>query len=99
MKIAVAAEGKDLDAFVSQRAGRAPYYLIFEDKKLLEVIENPFVASFGAGRNVATLLARKGVQVVVAGSFGPNMASILEQAGIRMVTAPGKKVREVVEGI
>ena len=36
MKIAIASEGKDVDSEISSRGGRAPYYLIFEDKELVE---------------------------------------------------------------
>ena len=74
IKIAVASEGKDIDSEISLRGGRAPYYLVFEDKKLKEVVKNPFaVGGGGAGWSVAHMLADKNVELVIAGRAGPNM--------------------------
>ena len=42
MKIVVASQGKNQDSEVSLQSGRAPYYLIFEDDKLIKTIKNPF---------------------------------------------------------
>lgn len=85
MKIAVACVGKEPDSPVSEVAGRAPYYQIFNEKgELLETIENPFVVGGGgAGWGVAKMLADKGVNRVVAGRFGPNMVTGLEQRGVK----------------
>jgi len=91
MKIAIASEGKDKDSEVSQKGGRAPYYLIFEDKKLLEVIKNPFaVGGGGAGWSVAHMLADKKVDLVIAGNFGGNMESALKEKGIKIKQKIGK---------
>jgi len=98
MKIAIASEGKDKDSEVSQRGGRAPYYLIFEDKKLIEVIKNPFATgSGGAGFSVAYMLADKKVNLVIVGKFGGNMESALKEKGIKFKEESGKKVEEVLE--
>jgi len=97
MKIAVASEGKDKDSEVSPKGGRAPYYLIFEDKKIVESIQNPFAAgSGGAGFSVAYMLAKKKVNLVVAGKVGENMISALKEKGINFREENNKKVREVI---
>ncbi len=97
MKVAVAADGETPDAPVSMRAARAPYFQIYEDGKLVEVIRNPFaVGGGGAGWSVAYMLAEKGVDVFVAGNAGPNLQTALSQRGIRLILAPGKRVRDVV---
>ncbi|MBW2965980.1 NifB/NifX family molybdenum-iron cluster-binding protein [Candidatus Woesearchaeota archaeon] len=97
MKIAVASEGKNKNAEVSQRGGRAPYYLIFEDKKLIETIKNPFATGAGgAGFSVAYMLADKKVDLVIAGKFGGNMESALKEKGIKFKEESGKKVEEVI---
>ena len=97
MKIAVATEGKDEDSEISQRGGRAPFYLIFEDKKLLEIIKNPFASGAGgAGFSVAHLLADKEVDLVVAGKVGGNMISALKEKQIEFKEDEGKKIREVI---
>lgn len=83
MKVAIASEGEAVDSNVSDLGGRAPYYLIFEDGKLVESIKNPFtVGSGGAGWSVAFMLAEKGVGAVIAGKIGPNMARALEGKGL-----------------
>ena len=97
MKIAIASEGKNEDSEISQRGGRAPYYLIFEDKKLIESIKNPFATgSGGAGFSVAYMLADKKVDLVVAGKVGGNMVSALKEKGIKFKEESGKKVKDIV---
>lgn len=97
MKIAVASEGKDIESKISERGGRAPYYLIFENKKLIEVIKNPFaVGGGGAGFSVAYMLAEKKVDLVIAGKIGHNMESALSEKGIKIKKESGKKVKEII---
>ncbi len=96
MKIAIASEGKDENSEISQRGGRAPYYLIFENKKLIEVIKNPFATgSGGAGFSVAYLMAEKKVNLVIAGKIGGNMLSALKEKGIDVKEKSGA-VKEVL---
>ncbi len=91
MKIAVASEGKDLDSEISSQGGRAPFYLVFEDKKLVETMKNPFATGGGgAGFSVAYMLAEKKVGLVVAGKLGGNMVSALNEKGIKFKEASGK---------
>ncbi len=91
MRIAVASMGKEESSKISQQAGRAPYYLVFEGGKLSETIENPFaVGGGGAGFAVAKMLADRKVEKVVAGSFGPNMSGALEQRGLKHKEMQGK---------
>ena len=91
MKIAIASEGKDLNSEISSRGGRAPFYLIFENKKLVEVVKNVFaVGGGGAGFSVAYLLADKKVDLVVAGKVGGNMIGALKEKGIKFREAEGK---------
>lgn len=84
MRVAIAASSKDENSQVGARAGRAPYYLIFEEKgDLVETISNPFaVGGGGAGFGVAKMLADKDVDLVVAGDFGPNMVSALQDRNL-----------------
>jgi predicted Fe-Mo cluster-binding NifX family protein len=96
MKIAIASEGKEISSNVSERGGRAPYYLIFENSKLLECIKNPFAfGSGGAGWSVAHLLATKGVKLVIAGKIGPNMQRALEGKNIKFKEGSGK-IKQVI---
>lgn len=98
MKIAVSSSGKDENAQVSPVSGRAEFYLIFEDKKLVETISNPFQhGGGGAGIGVAQMLANKGVELVISGKFGPNMTTFLDEKGIKYKTVLDKTVKEALE--
>ena len=85
MKIAIAIINKEENAEISERGGRAPYYLIFNEKgEFIETISNPFaLGGGGAGFAVAKMLADKGVDVFVAGTIGGNMAGALKERGIK----------------
>ncbi len=91
MKIAIASEGKDLNSEISEKGGRAPYYLILENKKIVEVVKNVFaVGGGGAGFSVAYMLAEKKVNLVIAGKVGGNMISALKDKGIEFKESSGK---------
>lgn len=97
MKTAVASEGKDENSEISLKGGRAPYYLIFENGKLIEAIKNPFaVGSGGAGWSVAYMLAEKKVDLVICGKIGGNMESALMEKGIKFEEGEGE-VKEISE--
>ncbi|MBW2996929.1 hypothetical protein KY349_01160 [Candidatus Woesearchaeota archaeon] len=97
MKIAVASTGKDEESEVSLISGRAEYYLIFEDGKLVKTISNPFkIGGGGAGPSVVQMLSNEGVEKVVSGRFGPKMVDAMEEKGIKYEEVEGKKVKEVV---
>lgn len=99
MKIAVASEGKDENSEISQRGGRAPFYLVFENKKIIEVIKNPFATgSGGAGFSVAHMLANKQVKLVIAGKLGGNMESALKEKGIEFEEKSGK-IKDIIKKI
>ena len=91
MKIAIATANKDENSEISERAGRAPYYLIFNEKgELKETISNPFaIGGGGAGFAVAKMLADKGVDIFAAGAVGGNMAGALEERGIKYCEKTG----------
>ena len=98
--IAVAALERTEKSPISQKAARAPYYLIFDKRgKLLEVISNPFSdAAGGAGPKMAGFLAGKGVTVMVAGDFGQKMVTALDEEGIKNHRASGV-VKKAVENL
>ena len=97
MKIAIASEGETNESKISEKGGRAPYYLIFEDKKLIEAIKNPFATGGGgAGFSVAYMLAEKKVNLTIAGKIGGNMISALKEKGIEFKEESNKKVNEMI---
>ncbi|MBD3313825.1 hypothetical protein GF345_05265 [Candidatus Woesearchaeota archaeon] len=97
MKIAVASEGKEETSNVSAVSGRAPYYLIFEDKKLVKEIKNPFTVGGGAGFSVAQMLINEEVDMVISGNIGGNMQEMLDSKKVKTKIVEGKTVKEAVE--
>lgn len=94
IRVAVACQGRGgLDDFVSMRFGRAPTFTIIdiEDSKIKNVrIEpNRFIYQpHGVGIAVAQFMTNIGVNVVVAGRFGPNAMQVLQSLGIKLITVP-----------
>ncbi|MFW6233631.1 MAG: NifB/NifX family molybdenum-iron cluster-binding protein [Nanoarchaeota archaeon] len=90
MKIAISSEGKDLNSEISSKAGRAPYWLIFQNKELIETIKNPFAfGGGGAGWSVAHMLGNKKVSLVISEKIGENMKTALKQKGIEFKEKSG----------
>lgn len=99
-KIAIASTSKEESAEVSPVGARAKFYLIFENKKLVKTIKNPFaVGGGGAGFAVAQMLANEKVNLVVCGRVGPNMQTALETKGIKLKLISGKTVKETLKRI
>ena len=98
-KIAVCAEGRDLASAVSSHLGRSPYFILYDlETDRWEVAENPATTEpRGAGIKSATLLAEKGVEVVIAGHCGPKAFAVLKAGGIKVARVKGKTVREALE--
>jgi len=98
MKIAIASNGKNENAKVSEVSGRALYYLIFENDKLIKAIKNPFrVGGGGAGFSIAEVLSDEKVEMVISGKFGANMISALESKGIKYKEMSSMTVKEALE--
>jgi predicted Fe-Mo cluster-binding NifX family protein len=85
MRIAVAALKKKESSEIATQAGRAPFYLVFDESgTLVETLNNPFSrGGGGAGFGVAKMLADKEVDIVVAGQFGENMLDAFKERGLR----------------
>ncbi|HOE17319.1 MAG TPA: NifB/NifX family molybdenum-iron cluster-binding protein [Syntrophorhabdaceae bacterium] len=78
--IAVAAVGGDAHNEISTVAGRASYYLIFDEKGVfLKSVKNP---GEGSGRNsgsaVVNLLLKESCKTVIAGKFGDKLKGQLK---------------------
>ena len=98
MKIAIASNGKDTTSMVSEVAGRAPFYLIFEDKELVKTIKNPFaVGGGGAGFGVVKMLEKENVNVLIVGKIGGNLQSALDSANMKFKPENNKSIKKIVE--
>ncbi|MBP7893218.1 MAG: NifB/NifX family molybdenum-iron cluster-binding protein [Firmicutes bacterium] len=99
MRIAVTAQGADLDSAMDPRFGRCRNFVIVDsDSDKFEAFSNESVtASGGAGTQSAQFLANKGVGAVITGNVGPNAARALEAAGIKVYSAASGTVRDALE--
>ena len=100
MRIAVSSQGRDLDSKVDQRFARAPYFLVFDtNDESVEVVNNDqnVNAAQGAGIQAAENIAKKNVDIVVAGNFGPKAFRALEAAGVKAARWADGTVSEAIE--
>jgi len=99
-RIAIAADGDSVTSKISIRAGRAPYYLIFDKKGVfLKAIKNPsLMQGGGAGSVVVDLLVKESVKTVIAGKFGDKMKKQLKANKIKYHERTGI-IKEIVETI
>jgi len=99
MKIAISANGQNLDATVNERFGRCPYFLIVEtDDMSCEAIPNTNAElSSGAGIQAASMVASKGAKAVITGSCGPKAMQVFSETGIQTILNQQGVVRDVVE--
>ena len=80
IRIAVASVGDSAISEISQRAGRAPYYLLFDGKGVfLKSIKNSAGdRRGGASSAVVGFLLKESVKTVIAGRFGNKMINQLK---------------------
>ncbi|MEE4114062.1 MAG: NifB/NifX family molybdenum-iron cluster-binding protein [Desulfobacteraceae bacterium] len=78
--IALAAAGENENSEISEVAGRAPYYLIFDQNGVfVKSIKNSGQSSRrGSSSAVADLLLKESCNTVIAGQFGEKMKSRLK---------------------
>jgi predicted Fe-Mo cluster-binding NifX family protein len=83
-KIAVSTNAKNTKAAVSDKAGLAPFFLIFDEKgKLIEAVENPFKEEKGkAGHLMTDFLAANGVTVVIGENYCGTIVDVLNNKGV-----------------
>lgn len=97
MKIAIASQDKTPQAQTAPNAGRAPYYLIFNNGELEEVLDNPFAqGGGGAGPRVAQMLADQGVEKVLLEQMGSNMEMALKDKGVEFKLVGAGKIEDVL---
>ncbi len=99
MRVAVSADGKDLDASIDPRFGRCAFFIVVETTDMtFEVFDNENIAlGGGAGIQSAQFIASKGVEAIITGNCGPNAVKTLNAAGTKIIVGQSGTVREAVE--
>lgn len=97
-KIFITAQGKNLEADIDPRFGRAAYFLLVEPETMeFEVLENPNKnAAQGVGIQSAQLATEKNAGIVITGYCGPNAERVLSSSGIRVITGAEGKIKEAI---
>jgi predicted Fe-Mo cluster-binding NifX family protein len=91
MKVAIASTGKNRTSLIDSRFGRCQYFQIvdLDQPEEIKVFDNPGKsAQRGAGVVAGQFVADQGVEIIIAGNFGPNAVQVLESAGIKLVQRP-----------
>lgn len=99
MKVAVTAKGPELSSPVDPRFGRAAYVIVVDTETMAyEALDNSDnVNAFkGAGIQAATMIADRGVEVLLTGYCGPNAFKTVEAAGMKVVSDVTGTVEEAV---
>jgi predicted Fe-Mo cluster-binding NifX family protein len=100
MKICVSSAGKDMDAKVDERFGKAFHFLIIDtDSMDYEFIENPGRAGPKSGLVAAQLMLERSVEAVLSGCVGQNAKAALRIGNIKIFEDLSKDetLRQVVE--
>lgn len=87
MKICVTAEGPEMDSPCSQRFGRAPCFIVYDDETDgFEAIDNAqnLNAASGAGVQSAVRVSKTDAAWVISGHIGPKAMSVLQAADVRV---------------
>ncbi len=102
MKIAVPAIGPEPGTSISKETGRAPFFLVFDEKgNFMEAIQNPARdQSGGISRTVVALLTTHDIRIIVAESIGDKMKKALTDHRIDFVIKTGTAydaVKSIIE--
>jgi predicted Fe-Mo cluster-binding NifX family protein len=97
VKIAVAADGEHENSTISGIAGRADWFLIFDEKgNFIKAVKNPALnRGGGASTEVVNLLVRESCKIFIAGQFGFKMEAQLKANNIDYYIKEGQ-ARDVV---
>jgi predicted Fe-Mo cluster-binding NifX family protein len=100
MKIAVTAQGPDLDSPVDPRFGRAKCFLVVDTESGQSAAhsnEQNVGAVQGAGIQAARTVIGLGVAAVVTGNVGPKAFATLQAGDVAVYTGAGGSVKQAVE--
>lgn len=100
MKIAVTSQGKDLDAQVDQRFGRAAYILVVDsENEEFQVLDNNenVNAMKGAGIQAASNVVNSGAEVLLTGFCGPNAFKALQAGKVAVSNDASGTVKDAVK--
>ncbi|TCK59891.1 NifB/NifX family molybdenum-iron cluster-binding protein [Seleniivibrio woodruffii] len=89
--LAAAANGSKPSSAMSNTPGKAPFFILFDDKgAYIESIPNPYAGEEGAGPMAIGMLKDKGVKIFAAESFpGERFKGFLSSKGMTSAVFKG----------
>lgn len=100
MKIAISAQGRDLDSPMDPRFGRTAGFVVVDtDSGATDYVENSQNLNLpqGAGIQTAQNVAESGAKAVITGHVGPKAFIALDKGGIAVHLFGGGSVREALD--
>ncbi len=100
MKIAITTHGKDLEADIDPRFGRARGFLIYDtDSADVQYIDNTenMQAMQGAGIQASRAIIDSGAMALITGNVGPKAFTSLNSAGIEIYIGASGTVKKTIE--
>jgi predicted Fe-Mo cluster-binding NifX family protein len=98
MRVAITADGTDLDSQASPVFGRCPVYCFIDTETMaFEALDNPATAAAaGAGIQAARFVVAHEARAVLTGNVGPNALNVLQSTNVSVYHFAGGTVREAV---
>ena len=100
MRVAIPAQGEDLQAEVDARLGRASKFLLVDTETMsFEIIENTQNLDLpqGAGIQAAQNVIKHNPDVVLTGNCGPKAFKVFQAAGVEVVVGIKGKITDAIE--
>jgi predicted Fe-Mo cluster-binding NifX family protein len=100
LKIAITSQGKDMEANVDPRFGRARYLILYDTDgdsfSALDNLEGQNAAQ-GAGIQAGQNVANAGASALITGNCGPKAFNVLASAGVKVYIGATGTVREALD--
>jgi len=100
MKVAITAEGKELESPVDSRFGRAKFFIVVDTTtEQFEAVDNKqnVNAPQGAGIQAAQIVTEHGAEAVLTGHCGPKAFRALSASDIKVYVGVTGTVAEALE--
>jgi len=98
MRIAVPVMEEEENALIAPAFGRARYFAIVENGKVVKFVENPgFFAERGAGVLAANTVIKEGVERVYTRRMGAKVEEVLRARGIEVVFTDKTSLKELLQ--
>ncbi|HPN39836.1 MAG TPA: NifB/NifX family molybdenum-iron cluster-binding protein [Melioribacteraceae bacterium] len=95
MKIAVSSMGDSINSYVSEKFGRAPYFIIYntDDNIFVSIKNQNLDLQNSAGIKAAEIIIENGAEVLLSGHLGDKAEGVLNKAEVKIVTGYNTSIK------